>query len=173
MRFHQVVSSATVTAALLLLAAPSAGAVSGQGGSAGQAAQAAPAVAAGTSRLSETVTVDPTGRLAADGTVTLSGTYRCTGGTGRTFVSSSLSQGESKVRKGVGGTQAVCDGAEHRWTNTDRTDPGRFEPGAATVEASVMELRSGGLPLPMFHAAAERSVTLVAPEASEMSPVVR
>ncbi|MGW6009267.1 DUF6299 family protein [Streptomyces sp. NPDC055210] len=169
MRFHQVVSPATVTA-LLLLAAPSAGAMSGQGGSAGPAA---PAVAAGTSRLAETVTVDPTGRLAADGTVTLSGTYRCTGGTGRTFVSSSLSQGESKVRKGVGGTQAVCDGAEHRWTNTDRTDPGRFELGAATVEASVMELRSGGLPLPMFHAAAEQSVTLVAPEASEMSPVVR
>ncbi|MBQ0852816.1 DUF6299 family protein [Streptomyces sp. NPDC057621] len=153
MRFHQVAGSAAVTAALLLLAAPSAGAVSGQGGSAGPA---------GPAGLSETVTVDPTGRLAADGTVTLSGTYRCTGGTGRTFVSSSLSQGDSRVRKSVGGTQAVCDGAEHRWTNTDRTDPGRFEAGAATVEASVMELRSGGLPLPMFHAAAEQSVTLVA-----------
>ncbi|MEW2568241.1 DUF6299 family protein [Streptomyces sp. NPDC047070] len=155
MRFHQAAGSAAVTA-LLLLAAPSAGAVSGQGGSAGPAGPAGPA------GLSETVTVDPTGRLAADGTVTLSGTYRCTGGTGRTFVSSSLSQGDSRVRKSVGGTRAVCDGAEHRWRNTDRTDPGRFEAGAATVEASVMELRFGGLPLPMFHAAAEQSVTLVA-----------
>ncbi|MGC5563619.1 DUF6299 family protein [Streptomyces sp. FR-108] len=158
MRFHQAVGSATVTAALLLLAAPSAGAVSGPDHSSGPA---------------ETVTVDPTGSLAADGTVTLSGTYRCTGGTGRSFVSSSLSQGESKVRKGVGGTQAVCDGAEHRWTNTDRTDPGRFEPGAATVEASVMELRSGGLPLPMFHAATEQAVTLAAPEPAGTAPAVR
>ncbi|MER6633549.1 DUF6299 family protein, partial [Streptomyces sp. NPDC000987] len=40
----------------------------------------------------ETVTVDRTGRLAADGTVTLSGTYRCLGGTGPVYVSSSLSQ---------------------------------------------------------------------------------
>ncbi|MFI1414772.1 DUF6299 family protein [Streptomyces sp. NPDC020707] len=164
MRIHQAVGSATVTAALLLLAAPSAGAVSGPDRS---------SASAGPAGLSETVTVDPTGRLAADGTVTLSGTYRCTGGTGRTFVSSSLSQGESKVRKGVGGTRAVCDGAEHRWTNTDRTDPGRFEPGAATVEASVMELRSGGLPLPMFHAATEQAVTLAAPESAGMTPVVR
>jgi hypothetical protein len=77
-------------------------------------------------------------------------------------VSSSLGQGEGKSRKGVGGTSAVCDGAEHRWTNTDRTEPGRFTPGAARVEATVMELRSGGgLPLPYFHARQQQDVTLV------------
>ncbi|MDQ0773816.1 hypothetical protein QF026_002282 [Streptomyces aurantiacus] len=145
MRMHQVMGTAAA-AALLLLTAPSAGALS------------QPAAPVG---LSETVTVDPKGRLAADGTVTLSGTYRCTGGSGPVFVSSSLSQGEVNSRKGVGGTTAVCDGAEHRWTNTDRTEPGRFKPGAAKVQATLMELRSGGLPLPMFHAVREQDVTLV------------
>ncbi|MBV1936569.1 DUF6299 family protein [Streptomyces sp. BV286] len=146
MTLRQVMGTAAGSA-LLLLAAPSAHALSQP------PASAAPF---------ETVTVDPTGSVTADGTVTLSGTYRCTGGTGPVFVSSSLGQGESGVRKGVGGTSAVCDGAEHRWTNTDRTEPGRFKPGAARVEASLMELRSGGgLPLPYFHAAQKQDVTLV------------
>ncbi|WP_328493380.1 DUF6299 family protein [Streptomyces sp. NBC_00414] len=168
MRLHQVMGTAA-GAALLLVAAPSASALSRQ------APSAAPVGPAGPAGLSETVTVDPTARLAADGTVTLSGTYRCTGGTGPVFISSSLSQdrpslsqdssslspGGSNVRKGIGSTTAVCDGAEHRWVNTERTDPGRFEPGAAKVEATLMELRSTGLPLPMFHAAKEQDVTLV------------
>ncbi|MFS8203432.1 DUF6299 family protein [Streptomyces sp. CWNU-52B] len=141
---HQVMGTATGVA-LLLLAAPSAEALSQPARSAGPF---------------ETVTVDPTARLAADGTVTLSGTYRCTGSNGPVFVSSSLSQGESRSRKGVGGTSAVCDGAQHRWTNTDRTEPGRFRRGAAKVEATLMELRSGGLPLPYFHATRKQDVTL-------------
>lgn len=145
MRSHQVMGTAAA-AALLLLTAPSAGALS------------RPAEPAG---LSETVTVDPTARLTADGTVTLSGTYRCTGGRGPVFVSSSLSQVGVTSGTDVGGTTAVCDGAEHRWTNTDRTEPGRFEPGAAKVEATLLELRSDGLPLPLFHAAREQDVTLV------------
>ncbi|MFD6287247.1 DUF6299 family protein [Streptomyces sp. NPDC060205] len=162
MRLHQVMGAAA-GAALLLAAAPSADALSHQ---------AAPAEPVG---LSETVTVDPTARLAADGTVTLSGTYSCKGSTGPVFVSSSLSQdrpslsqddsslsqGGNSVRKGIGSTTAVCDGAEHRWTNTERTEPGRFAPGAAKVEATLMELRSSGLPLPMFHAAKQQDVTLV------------
>ncbi|MDQ1035614.1 hypothetical protein QFZ75_002030 [Streptomyces sp. V3I8] len=145
MRLHQVMGTAAA-AALLLLAAPSAGALPQQAGPAG---------------LSETVTVDSIGRLAADGTITLSGTYRCTGGSGPVFVSSSLSQGGSGLRTGIGGTTALCDGAEHPWANTGRTDPGRFKAGAAKVEATVMELRSGGLLLPLFHAAHEQDVTLV------------
>ncbi|MFL1899808.1 DUF6299 family protein [Streptomyces tauricus] len=162
MRLHQVMGTAA-GAALLLAAAPSAGALPQQ------AASAEPV------GLAETVTVDPTARLAVDGTVTLSGTYRCKGGTGPVFVSSSLSQdkpslsqgdsslghGGNGVRKGIGSTTAVCDGAEHRWTNTEHTDRGRFAPGAAKVEASLMELRSSGLPLPMFRAAREQDVTLV------------
>jgi len=145
MRSHQFMGTAAA-AALLLLAAPAAGALSRP------AESAVP---------SETVTVDPTGRLAADGTVTLSGTYRCTGGTGPVFVTSSLRQGETDPRTGVGGTGAVCDGTLRRWTNTDRIQPGRFEPGRAKVEATVLELRFSGLLLPFFHAARTQDVTLI------------
>ncbi|PWI14922.1 hypothetical protein DI272_12685 [Streptomyces sp. Act143] len=111
----------------------------------------------------ETVTVDPTGTLAENGTVTLSGTYRCLGNTGPAFVSSSVGQKSPSVRHGIGGTRAVCDGAEHRWENTGKVDPDALEPGAAHVEATVMELNqeSGGLPLPRFHAAQQQDVTLV------------
>ncbi|MFF7447915.1 MULTISPECIES: DUF6299 family protein [unclassified Streptomyces] len=109
----------------------------------------------------ETVTVDPTSTVAADGTVTLSGTYRCLGSTGPAFVSSSIGQKSPTLRHGIGGTRAVCDGVEHRWENTGRPAPGSLEPGTAQVEATVMELRpQGGLPLPHFHAARQQGITL-------------
>ncbi|MEI5521242.1 DUF6299 family protein [Streptomyces brasiliscabiei] len=110
---------------------------------------------------SETVTIDPTGTVAPDGRLTLSGTYRCLGGNGPVFVSSSLQQGDSRVRKGVGGSTAVCDGAVHTWTHTDRAQPGRFLPGTARVEATITELSGGGLPLPRFHAMRQQDITLV------------
>ncbi|MEV0244586.1 DUF6299 family protein [Streptomyces sp. NPDC050674] len=107
------------------------------------------------------VTVDPVGRLAADGTVTLSGTYRCVSSSGPVFVSSSVRQGVSPTRYGIGGTRAVCDGAEHRWVNTGRTATGSLMAGVAHVEATVMELRTfSGLPLPTFHAVRGQDITL-------------
>lgn len=109
----------------------------------------------------ETVTVDPTGRIAADGTVTLSGTYRCVGNSGPVFVSSSVWQDDSSVRHGIGGTRAVCDGVEHAWENSGKPSPDALAPGAAHVEATVMELASrGGLPLPVFHATRRQDITL-------------
>ncbi|MFG3101317.1 DUF6299 family protein [Streptomyces sp. NPDC048182] len=112
----------------------------------------------------ETVTVDPAGRLAADGTVTLTGTYRCAPGAGTVFVSSSVSQGTDGVRHGVGGTRAVCDGLTHRWVNTG-TPSSTATPlaaGPARVEATLMELRTtSGLPLPAFHARGAQDITLV------------
>lgn len=109
----------------------------------------------------ETVTVDPVGRIAEDGTVTLSGTYRCTGGTGPVFVSSSVGQRSPSVRQGIGGTRAVCDGAEHVWENTGKPTPGALAPGEAHVEATLMELSpQGGLPLPRFHTAQQQDITL-------------
>jgi hypothetical protein len=108
------------------------------------------------------VTVDSTGRIAADGTITLSGTYRCAGGTGPVCVSSSVAQGDTRVRYGIGGTGAVCDGREHRWENSGRPEPGTLKPGRAHAEATVMELRTtSGLPLPALHAEREQEVTLV------------
>ncbi|MGW5562806.1 DUF6299 family protein [Streptomyces tendae] len=138
---------ATATgAALLLLAAP--------------VATAAPHDAR---LVAESVTVDPTGRVAADGSITLSGTYRCTGGTGPVYVSSTVSQSDPSVRYGVGGTRAVCDGLEHRWVNTGTPDTVVFKPGAAHVEATLMELRPMGIvPLPSFHARQAQDVTLTA-----------
>ncbi|MFJ3668818.1 DUF6299 family protein [Streptomyces sp. NPDC090106] len=107
----------------------------------------------------ETVTVDPVGTVAEDGTVTLSGTYRCLGSTGPVFVSSSVRQRSASVSHGIGGTRAVCDGAEHRWQNTG--EAAKVEPGEAAVEATLMELDpSGGLPLPRFHARERQDVTL-------------
>lgn len=110
---------------------------------------------------SETVTVDPTGTIASDGTVTLSGTYSCLGNTGPVFVSSSLSQGSSDVRHGIGGSRALCDGVAHRWENTGKPSSEPAQPGAADVEATVMELHPlGGLPLPRFHAVQHQSIVL-------------
>jgi hypothetical protein len=109
----------------------------------------------------ETVSVDPTGRIAADGTVTLSGAYRCTGGTGPVVVSSSVGQSSPTVKHGIGGTRAVCDGMDHRWENTGKPTPGDLKPGAARVEATLMELSpEGDLPLPRFHAAQQQDITL-------------
>ncbi|AWW37091.1 MULTISPECIES: DUF6299 family protein [Streptomyces] len=121
------------------------------------AAPSAPASAA----PDETVTVDPSGRISADGTITLSGTYRCTGGTGPVFVSSSVAQGTLGASRGIGGTRAVCDGLTHRWENTGQAGPATLRAGTARVEATLVELRpQGGLPLPYFHATRQRDITL-------------
>ncbi|GAA3784915.1 DUF6299 family protein [Streptomyces coacervatus] len=122
--------------------------------------------------LDETVTVDPTGHIAADGTVTLTGTYRCTGATGVAFVSSSVSTNPNSPNsaahgtvttliQGIGGTVAECDGATHRWENTSRPSPA-IGPGKVSVEVTVAELRFQGiLPLPSIHADERHQVTLV------------
>ncbi|MGW7267810.1 DUF6299 family protein [Streptomyces sp. NPDC054842] len=166
MSIRQAVGAAT-GAALLLLTAPTAAhaldaplvpAASGTPAASTPAAvpPAAPAAAA------DSVTVDTAGKLAVDGTLTLSGTYRCSAATGPVFVSSTLVQGGGNVRHGVGGTRAVCDGAEHRWANTARLGTAAFTAGEAHVEATLMELRPGflGLPMPHFHATSQRQVML-------------
>ncbi|MFJ9349434.1 DUF6299 family protein [Streptomyces sp. NPDC101237] len=127
----------------------------------GSAALLCAAVGPATAAPAESVTVDATGRLADDGTVTLSGTYTCTDATGPVFVSSSVSQDSPTSRHGVGGTRAVCDGAEHHWENTGKVTSEKLEPGAARVEVTVMELRpAGGLPLPFFHVTRQQDVKL-------------
>ncbi|WP_394428253.1 DUF6299 family protein [Streptomyces sp. SGAir0957] len=124
---------------------------------------AAPAATA--AEPSEYVKVDPTGQIAADGTVTLSGTYRCVNSTSVTFVSSSVAQGTGNTRYGIGGSTALCDGAEHTWKNSGKvntlTDADKIKPGVAHIEATVMEMRMHGIvPLPHFHAVSRQDVTL-------------
>jgi len=132
------VAGAVVGAALLLSAAP----------------------ASALSHPYDQVTVDRTGHLTRNGVITLSGTYRCLRSSGPVFISSSVSQSDPRVRHGVGGTLAVCDGAKHRWTNSERSE-GAYRRGRAHVEATMMELRGIGLPLPHFHALRRQDVTLV------------
>lgn len=112
----------------------------------------------------ETVTVDKTVRMAADGTVTVGGTYRCVDSTGPVFVSASVGQKTSTTRYAIGGTLAVCDGKKHRWENKSKHSPATLKHGKADVEATVVELRPvddlGGLPLPHFHAALKTDITL-------------
>jgi hypothetical protein len=144
MSLRQVIGAAATGVALLVPVAPSAVAVS-------------PSY-----DPYEQVTVDSTGHVAADGTITLSGTYRCSSATGPVFVSSSVSQGDPRVRHGIGGTVAVCDGAAHRWTNSEKRELGTLTAGNAHVEAILMEMSTeSGLPLPKFHATREQDITLM------------
>ncbi|GAA2808763.1 DUF6299 family protein [Streptomyces showdoensis] len=110
----------------------------------------------------DAVAVDPQGTIGADGTVSLSGAYRCTDDSaGPVFVGSTLVQGEHSA--GIGGTQAVCDGQVHTWTNSAVVKDPAYRPGEARVEASLMQLAPAdplGLPLPEFLAEEERDITL-------------
>lgn len=163
------VMGAAVGAALLIFGAPS--------------AQAA-------AEPDEALTIAATGRVAADGTITLSGTYRCVAGRGPVYVSSSIEQ--DGRRRSVGGTRAVCDGEVHPWTNKGpwsnkgrvtpathrcvgvraichgaadpRTGSDGYGPDSALVQATLMELRPHPalLLVPVFHAKQEREITLVA-----------
>ncbi|MET8947120.1 DUF6299 family protein [Streptomyces sp. NPDC004542] len=110
----------------------------------------------------DTVTVDRTGRLTADGTVTLSGTYRCTPHSAAVFVGSTVGRSASSVRYGIAGSTAHCDGAEHRWENSGRIPRDAVVSGATHVEATLMELRfQSYLPVPRLHAVGQRDVVLV------------
>ncbi|WP_353051295.1 DUF6299 family protein [Streptomyces sp. Caat 7-52] len=140
-------------------------------GALGAAALLCAAVGPAGADPSELITVDSVGLIASDGTVTLSGSYRCLGGTGPVLVSSSLSQADPGLKHGIGGSTARCDGAEHRWENSGKASPEALKAGAARVEATLMELRpSGILVLPALHAATDRDITLAHDGASPASP---
>ncbi|MFC7931894.1 DUF6299 family protein [Streptomyces cinereoruber] len=103
--------------------------------------------------------VDAYGTVADDSTVTLSGTYRCLDDSaGPVFVSSTLVQGDRST--GIGGTRAVCDGHLHTWTNSSVVKDPAYRPGAARVEATLMQLSGTGLPLPRFLATEKADVEL-------------
>ncbi|ALO07335.1 hypothetical protein AQF52_1739 [Streptomyces venezuelae] len=101
------------------------------------------------------------GTVAEDSTVTLSGTYRCTDDSaGPVFVSSTLRQGNRSA--GIGGTRAVCDGHLREWVNTSVVKDPAYRPGAARVEATLVQLTADelGLPTPGFLATEESDVEL-------------
>ncbi|MEU0282632.1 DUF6299 family protein [Streptomyces sp. NPDC006195] len=108
------------------------------------------------------VSADTTATVSRDGTVTVSGTHRCSprSGPGPVFVSSTVLSGE--VRHGIGGTAARCDGAEHTWVNQEKPGGGKkLAPGRAEVEATLMQLNTRtGLPLPIIVARDRHSIEL-------------
>ncbi|MDN0197434.1 DUF6299 family protein [Streptomyces sp. S.PNR 29] len=133
------------------------------GTAAGSAVLLLPAVTAApaTAGPHDTVTVDQKAHVAVDGTVTLSGTYRCSDSTGPVYVSSTVTQG-STTRQSIGGTRAVCDGVEHRWSNSGRPAMSLKE-GEADVEATLLELRTVGMvPSPLVLATQRQEITLAA-----------
>jgi hypothetical protein len=66
------------------------------------------------------VTVAPTGTVAKDGTVTLTGTYRCSPDAQYgTVVNGSITDGHETSSVG-GSVPATCDGYEHTWTAQGR-----------------------------------------------------
>jgi hypothetical protein len=108
------------------------------------------------------ISVDARGTVAADGTVTVSGTYRCLDDSaGPVLVSSTLVQEGRSA--GIGGTRAVCDGQERTWSNTAVVKEPAYRAGSARVKATLMQLTPTGplgLPLPGFLATRESDVTL-------------
>ncbi|MEU8484817.1 DUF6299 family protein [Streptomyces sp. NPDC048641] len=104
-------------------------------------------------------------RIAPDGTLTLSGTYRCDASSPAraVFVSSSLVQADKRL--GFGGTEARCDGQEHAWSSSGPVDALMdlgFHEGQAAVDAHLMTLETdGGLPMPRALAGQEEPVRLV------------
>ena len=114
------------------------------------AAGAPMASAADSDPSAGSVSANPTGTVAKDGTVTLSGTYRCSAPADGdpVFVSSAVQTGS--VQHSIGGTAATCDGLEHTWVNQEKPGDGTSLPsGPAQIQATLMRLdTSGGLPLP-------------------------
>lgn len=110
----------------------------------------------------QAVSAAPTGTVSTDGTVTLSGTYRCSplSDPGPVFVSSTVGAGER--RHGIGGTAATCDGVERTWVNQDKPVHGALmAPGPAEVEATLVHLDTrSGLPIPSIIATDRHEIEL-------------
>ncbi|MFJ3585451.1 DUF6299 family protein [Streptomyces sp. NPDC090127] len=132
--------------------------------SAGSLLVAAVAAAAGTAHAgpADALSVDAYGTVAADGTVTVSGTYRCLDDSaGPVFVGSTLVQGDRST--GIGGTRAVCDGRIRDWTNSSVVKDPAYRAGAAEVRATLVQLTPSGplgVPMPGFLATEESAVIL-------------
>ncbi|MCY0945854.1 DUF6299 family protein [Streptomyces antarcticus] len=93
------------------------------------------------------ISVQEDARIGGDGTVTLSGTYRCAPPSPVGTVQIAAAVLQEGTRLGFGGGEADCDGEVHRWeaTGTLRLTPD-VHPGAAAAEVRLQEIRrSGGL----------------------------
>ncbi|MET9637432.1 MULTISPECIES: DUF6299 family protein [Streptomyces] len=109
---------------------------------------------AGATVFNQGISVHHDAYVAADGTVTLSGSYHCEQASPTGAMQIKATVEHEGGRLSVGAEQPVCDGKERRWV---ATAPGRWvnvRPGHAVVTAELQEVRLSGL-MP-------RSVTTVA-----------
>ncbi|AQA11643.1 hypothetical protein HUF15_22560 [Streptomyces samsunensis] len=118
------------------------------------------------------LTIDRTGDVTPDGSVSLYGSYRCVPGESenvRASVLITLAQGQE--RHGLGGHNAVCDGQRHRWV-IDGADVGRYGPGPADAEGTLLKFDDGDsvVPLPRTTVGVEREVRLVASRGTSSVP---
>lgn len=102
------------------------------------------------------ISVQPYAHIGDDGTITLSGTYRCNDPSpvGAIQITASVIQDGVHLTTGAG--DAVCDGAEHEWESRAklRHTPG-IHPGRARAEARLQEIRLSGLMPQSLHTLAE------------------
>lgn len=98
---------------------------------------------AGAQFAPDTITIAPAGRIAADGTLTLSGTYRCSSlRSGPVLIAAKALQGDARAE--ADGALAVCDDRVHTWSESAEPNAA-LAPGAAHGEATLLELnRSHG-----------------------------
>ncbi|MFI1887977.1 DUF6299 family protein [Streptomyces jumonjinensis] len=110
----------------------------------------------------DTITIAPTGRIAQDGAITLSGTYRCSSlrsRSGPVLIGSHAAQGDARAE--IDGLQATCDDRVHTWRETARgLRP--LTPGTARGEATLIHLDSsnGFVPFPVILNADSTDLTL-------------
>ncbi|MFF8960729.1 DUF6299 family protein [Streptomyces sp. NPDC014894] len=115
---------------------------------------------AGAQFAPDTITIAPRGQIAKDGTITLSGTYRCSSlRSGPVLIGSNASQGDARAE--IDGALATCDDRVHTWRDTTEPDSG-LAPGAARGRAALIHLdaSNGFVPLPVILNTHEREVTL-------------
>lgn len=93
--------------------------------------------------------VSPEAHIAPDGTIHLSGEYRCTAPSPSGAVQIKATIEQEDVRLSIGGGDAQCDGAVHDWSahGTLRLTP-TVHAGEALAKAELQEIRFGGGLLP-------------------------
>ncbi|MBY6306281.1 DUF6299 family protein [Streptomyces clavuligerus] len=108
----------------------------------------------------DTVTIAPAAEIAPDGTLTLSGTYRCSSlRSGPVLIGAKALQGDARAE--IDGARAVCDDRTHTWREQALPD-GTFRPGAARGEAALVHLDNsqGFVPFPVVLNADKAPLTL-------------
>ena len=100
--------------------------------------------------------------MAADGAITVSGSYQCSADhVGTVLVGGTVEQAD--LHAAIGGSVATCDGRPHTWRTTGQPY-GAFLPGPARGDATLVELHAGEslIPvLPNILAHDTRDVTIV------------